>query len=56
MSIQDYAKAHNIRPEYDNPKVKSEIDERHDDDNLQTLFYPDDLERKARENKTLKVF
>ena len=48
MSIQDYAKAHNIVPEYDNPKVKSEIDERHDDDNLQTLFYPDDLERKAR--------
>ena len=48
MSIQDYAKAHNIVPEYDNPKKKSEIDERHDDDNLQTLFYPDDLERKAR--------
>ena len=49
MSIQDYAKAHNIRPNFEVPKSSSEKDNgKHQDNNLQTLFYPEDLERKGR--------
>jgi superfamily I DNA and/or RNA helicase len=49
MSIQDYAKAHNIRPNFEVPKSSSETDySKHQDNNLQTLFYPEDLERKGR--------
>ena len=49
MSIQDYAKAHNIRPNFEVPKSSINKDNpAHLDNNLQTLFYPEDLERKAR--------
>ena len=51
MSIEEYAKAHGIIPNYEVPKdnVGQNVRElRHEDNNLQTLFYPDDLERKAR--------
>ena len=51
MSIEEYAKAHGIIPNYEVPKdnIGQNVREiRHEDNNLQTLFYPDDLERKAR--------
>ena len=49
MSIQDYAKAHNIRPNFEVPKSSTNKDNpAHHDNNLQTLFYPEDLERKGR--------
>jgi len=50
MSIEEYAKAHGIIPNYEVPKenIENIRELRHEDNNLQTLFYPDDLERKAR--------
>ena len=49
MSIVDYAKAHGISPNFEVPKIKNENEERrHQDNNLQTLFYSEDLERKCR--------
>ena len=49
MSIQDYAKAHGIRPNFEVPKVSTDkVNLKHQDNNLQTLFYPEDLERKGR--------
>lgn len=49
MGINDYAKACGIVPNYENPKPKIETKhEKHTDNNLQTLFYPEDLEIKAR--------
>ena len=49
MSIQDYAKAHGIRPNFEVPKSSTEEDKKkHSDNDLQTLFYPEDLERKGR--------
>ena len=49
MSIQDYAKAHNIRPNFEVPKTSTEQEAgKHKDNNLQTLFHPDNLERKGR--------
>ncbi len=51
MSIEEYAKAHGIIPNYEVPRESDEkkIREiRYEDHNLQTLFYPEDLERKAR--------
>ena len=49
MSIQDYAKAHGIRPNFEVPKSSTEADKKkHHDNDLQTLFYPEDLERKGR--------
>jgi len=50
MSIEEYAKAHNIMPNYEVPKNLSEniSENKHADNKMQTLFYPDDLARKAR--------
>ena len=47
MSIEEYAKAHGIIPNYEVPKenIENIRELRHEDNNLQTLFYPDDLER-----------
>ena len=43
MSIQDYAKAHGIRPNFEVPKSSTEEDKKkHSDNDLQTLFYPED--------------
>ena len=48
VSIEDYAKEHGIIPNYEMPFTNEEISEKHEDNKLQTLFYPLDLERKAR--------
>lgn len=49
MSVNEYAKAHNIRPEYEVPKnITTNLSEKYQDNNLQTLFYAEDLEIKAR--------
>ena len=45
----NYAKAHNIRPNFEVPKSSTDNENpAHHDNNLQTLFYPEDLERKGR--------
>ena len=49
MNIQDYARAHGIKPNFEVPKKSAgDIADKHTDNNLQTLFYPEDLERKGR--------
>ena len=49
LSIQEYAKAHGIRPNFEVPKSSKDNEKiKHQDNNLQTLFYPEDLERKGR--------
>ena len=48
MNIQDYARAHGIKPNFEVPKDSIKKDLKHTDNNLQTLFYPEDLERKGR--------
>lgn len=49
MSVSDYAKAHNISPNFEVPKINGGIkDQKHQDNNIQTLFHPEDLERKCR--------
>lgn len=50
VSIEEYAKSLNIIPNYEVPidEGKDDVDERHQDKYLQTLFYPNDLERKSR--------
>jgi superfamily I DNA and/or RNA helicase/very-short-patch-repair endonuclease len=49
LSKSDYAQHHGINPEYDLAKVKllaKRKSSRRDRDNIQTLLYPDELERK----------
>ena len=49
VSIEEYAKSCGITPNYEVPLDKNEqLEEKHQDKNLQTLFYPSDLERKCR--------
>ena len=48
MNIQDYARAHGIKPNFEVPKDSIKKDLKHTDNDLQTLFYPEDLERKGR--------
>ena len=48
MKIEEYAKAYNINPKFEVPEAHGESVESHTDDNLQTLFYPEDFERKSR--------
>lgn len=49
VSIEEYAKSCGITPNYEVPFDQSEeLEEKHQDKNLQTLFYPNDLERKCR--------
>ena len=49
MNIQDYARAHDIRPNFEVPRLSTDnVNPAHNDNNLQTLFYPEDLERKGR--------
>ena len=48
VSIEEYAKEHGITPNYEMPHTEEEISDKHEDNKLQTLFYPLDLERKAR--------
>ena len=49
ISIEEYAKTCGITPNYEVPlDQSSELEEKHQDKNLQTLFYPNDLERKCR--------
>ena len=49
MSIEEYAKAHGIDPKYEVPiGSENKTESRHEDNKLQTLFYPEDLERKGR--------
>jgi len=48
MKIEDYARAHDINPKYEVPIGSEENLEKHSDNELQTLFYPEDFERKCR--------
>jgi len=48
MSVNDYAKAHGISPNFEVPKMRDNKENKHQDNNLQTLFHPEDLERKCR--------
>ena len=50
VSIEEYAKSINITPNYEVPidEGLDEVEDKHQDNNLQTLFYPDDMERKCR--------
>lgn len=49
-SIEEYAKSLEIIPNYEVPLDKGDekIEDKHQDKYLQTLFYPNDLERKCR--------
>ena len=46
MSIHEYARSHNLEPEYDVPfQHEGEMDAKWQDDAIQTLLYEDDLEK-----------
>ena len=48
MGIEEYARAHNIEPKYELESITEEETEKHSDDYLQTLFMPEDMNRKLR--------
>tara|TARA_B110000971_G_C20034300_1_gene513277 strand:- start:136 stop:4524 length:4389 start_codon:yes stop_codon:yes gene_type:complete len=48
MKIEDYARAHNLNPKYEVPAGSNKNLDKHNDNELQTLFYPQDFERKCR--------
>jgi len=48
MSRAEFARSHGLEPEYEMPKPEEgERAARHDDDEIQTLLFPDELERKV---------
>lgn len=48
MKIEDYARAHDINPKHEVPEGSDDNPDKHSDNEIQTLFYPEDFERKCR--------